>query len=194
MYQFLPAPNYAKKAESWVCIDNAFTEEQIKKIIYIGDALHSEPAFIGENEINENIRKCKTSWIGVNEDTKFIYDVLGDLVVKVNELHFGFNLFGFVERFQFTTYESDNNHYDWHMDRGLDTTSPRKLSVVLMLSDPEDYENGFLEFMPSANIVQTEKKLGRIFIFPSWMLHRVTAVTSGTRKSLVAWVAGPNFV
>jgi PKHD-type hydroxylase len=30
-------------------------------------------------------------------------------------------------------------------------------------------------------------------LFPSFVLHRVTPVTKGTRYSLVAWVSGPPF-
>jgi hypothetical protein len=29
--------------------------------------------------------------------------------------------------------------------------------------------------------------------FPSYMVHRVTPITSGTRKAIVAWVTGPGF-
>jgi PKHD-type hydroxylase len=34
---------------------------------------------------------------------------------------------------------------------------------------------------------------GTLVAFPSYLLHRVTPITSGTRKSLVAWVSGPVF-
>ena len=32
---------------------------------------------------------------------------------------------------------------------------------------------------------------GEIFVFPSWMLHRVTPVTKGKRKVIVGWGLGP---
>jgi len=32
-----------------------------------------------------------------------------------------------------------------------------------------------------------------LLIFPSYLWHRVTPVTKGIRKSLVAWVIGPQF-
>ena len=34
---------------------------------------------------------------------------------------------------------------------------------------------------------------GNLVAFPSYVLHQVTPVTSGIRKSLVAWGAGPKF-
>ena len=38
-----------------------------------------------------------------------------------------------------------------------------------------------------------EKEKGLVTIFPSYMLHRVTPVTKGIRKSLVLWVGGCQF-
>ena len=32
---------------------------------------------------------------------------------------------------------------------------------------------------------------GTVVAFPSFLYHRVTPVTSGLRKALVAWIAGP---
>ena len=40
---------------------------------------------------------------------------------------------------------------------------------------------------------RAHKARGTLVAFPSYVMHRVTPVTSGTRKSLVAWVAGPKF-
>jgi PKHD-type hydroxylase len=43
----------------------------------------------------------------------------------------------------------------------------------------------------SGNGLQTcARQKGSALLFPSYMLHRVTPVTSGTRKSLVLWVGG----
>ena len=34
---------------------------------------------------------------------------------------------------------------------------------------------------------------GVVFIFPSYMMHRVTKVTKGTRRSFVLWVGGDHY-
>jgi PKHD-type hydroxylase len=44
-----------------------------------------------------------------------------------------------------------------------------------------------------AAVVPAEKKKGSVLLFPSWILHRVTPVTKGVRKSIVVWVTGPKF-
>jgi PKHD-type hydroxylase len=67
--------------------------------------------------------------------------------------------------------------------------------MVLQLSDPSEYEGGNLEILSSQGEVLTvDKKKGFLAMFPSFKTHRVTPVTSGTRKSLVVWATGPAFV
>ena len=97
---------------------------------------------------------------------------------------------------QLTNYDSEEQGmYGWHVDMGGHTDRPcRKLSIVLQLSDPVEYEGGVLELQPSgANIVRMRKQRGLIIAFPSWTLHQVTPVTQGSRQSLVAWITGPAF-
>ena len=76
------------------------------------------------------------------------------------------------------------------------TTGTRKLSLTFLLSEPNvDFEGGdFQIVLAQENQAQTiEMKKGRIIAFPSFVLHRVTPVTKGERKSIVIWVEGPKF-
>ena len=73
----------------------------------------------------------------------------------------------------------------------------RKLSVVMMLNDPEkDFEGGEFQMnMSSEDKAETiHMRKGRIVFFPSFFIHRVTPVTKGIRRSLVIWVTGPKFI
>jgi len=99
----------------------------------------------------------------------------------------------YMQKAQLGRYEQ-GGHYDWH----IDTMKPdeygmqRKISAVLYLSDPKDYEGGELE------IKGLDKPLGRlpkgsVVVFPSYMSHRVTPVTKGIRYSAVGWMMGPTF-
>ena len=69
----------------------------------------------------------------------------------------------------------------------------RKLSVVVQLSDPEEYEGGELKLHTSYDPIIIKKERGMIVSFPSYTLHEVAPVTKGERYSLVAWVHGPAF-
>lgn len=79
-------------------------------------------------------------------------------------------------------------HYDWHVDMGRDDLASRKLSVIVLLSESSAYTGGDLEWMP--DLGPCPREIGTVVVFPSFMPHRVTAVTSGERFALVAWVHG----
>jgi PKHD-type hydroxylase len=113
---------------------------------------------------------------------------------QLNGQYYRFDLYGFLEDFQYTVYlGGEAGHYDWHIDAGASTVSPRKLSLVLQLSDPSEYEGGELQFMTSSGITTVRKEKGFVVAFPSYTLHRVTPVTSGIRKTIVVWITGPAF-
>ena len=77
----------------------------------------------------------------------------------------------------------------------------RKLTVVVQLDDGGDYVGGDLEVLrfgsdaPSAIEVPAEamRQRGTAIVFPSYVLHRVTPVTAGQRRTLVGWLVGPRF-
>jgi PKHD-type hydroxylase len=94
------------------------------------------------------------------------------------------------EQIQMSEYK-DNGHYDWHMDSGTPVNGiQRKLSCSILLNDPSEFEGGELELKNSG---PAGLKQGSIIVFPSFLEHRVTAVTSGTRYSAVSWAKGPAF-
>ena len=76
--------------------------------------------------------------------------------------------------------------------RGNSIYSARKLSITVQLSDPADYEGGDLEFFPQPRQPAVRDR-GAMIIFPSFIAHRVTPISHGTRRSLVAWVSGTTF-
>lgn len=98
---------------------------------------------------------------------------------------------------QYTEYHaSENGHYDWHhdIDWNADDGLDRKLSITVQLSDPSEYEGGDFQFTEIPNPeMQDAKQKGSVLIFPSYLIHQVSPVTQGVRKSLVAWFKGPKW-
>jgi len=196
IYTFSPSPDLSTNEQTFTTWENGFTDAQISDIIRIGDGLALNSAVIGGQKQDDDIsaiRKSKTSWIKLNEETAWLYDSLAYIVRRLNGQFYDFDLYGFVEDLQYTVYDGAGDHYTWHLDKGVLGMSPRKLSIVLQLSDPSEYEGGDLEFYVSAMPTKAMKKKGLLYAFPSWMLHRVTPVTAGIRRSLVVWAAGPKF-
>ena len=92
------------------------------------------------------------------------------------------------EDLQFTEYEGQGKHYDWHPDIGPGKNK-RKLSVVIQLSDPKDYTGGNL-ILNTGNEITMDRGRGNIIIFPSFLLHKVSRMESGNRYSIVSWISG----
>ena len=155
----------------------------------------SIPAAVGSNggeTVRSDVRRTLVSWLNIDDDNKWVYEKLAHVTESLNSKFFNFNLTTFGEPCQLTNYlSSDNGMYDWHIDMGGCVS--RKLSVVLQLSHPEEYEGGDLELLYSNETIKVSKKRGKIVVFPSWTLHRVTPVTGGSRQSLVLWASGPKF-
>ena len=96
-----------------------------------------------------------------------------------------------MEFIQFTNYKAPSGKYGKHIDCITDHVV-RKLSFVLQLSNPENYEGGELQIEDAlGNIVSVTKNKGAIIFFDSRTRHRVSKVTKGSRQSLVGWVVGP---
>lgn len=194
-YQFVPA-NAFNQTHGFVTWTNGFTPEELDKICEYGDKLALADATIGyENATDCKIRSTQVGWIACNNDTAWLYDRLAHITRQLNAQFYGFDLYGFVEDMQYTVYNADaEGHYRWHVDMSAKSSAQRKLSVVVQLSDPVDYEGGDLQVHFETTEPQTVvKQRGMVCAFPSWVMHRVTPVTSGIRKTLVVWTAGPCF-
>ena len=180
--------------EPFVWWEGAFTEQELN---WLQDkAKHAEQtAQIGGGNggvVDSKIRRSQVSWLNNSEETRWVFEKLAGVVSKMNAQYYRFDLTGFGEPIQLTAYDqSENGMYGWHQDYGAGIS--RKLSVVLQLTDPAEYEGGNLQVMTSGEPQNVRKQRGLIALFPSYILHQVTPVTQGNRQSLVAWVSGPAF-
>ena len=71
--------------------------------------------------------------------------------------------------------------------------APRKLSATLQLTDGALYEGCDLELFGTHQVEAAPRTRGSLVVFPSYVLHRVTPIRTGTRKALVIWSTGPDF-
>jgi PKHD-type hydroxylase len=177
--------------------NNLFEDFEIDVIKDLGNRLCKEEASLGNSSdpiYDNKIRKSNISWIGVNNETTWLYQKLTDCILQVNNSHFKYDLEK-IECLQFTRYFGNvKGFYGPHIDVS-DSCIPsnRKLSFVVQLSDPSDYEGGELRLYTGANPMIVEKQQGLITFFPSYVLHECTPVTKGERYVLVGWVYGPPF-
>ena len=151
----------------------------------------------------EQTRKSNVCFVnGIINNT----DLFTPLITKVSEInkqYFGFDL-NEPETIQLTEYDSaEQGEYKPHEDDAdwvglvperFDPRGVRKLSVVIQLSDSKSYEGGELIFPNNEGYDSSHATgIGTCIIFPSYLKHGVTPVTSGVRHSLVSWILGPPF-
>jgi len=133
----------------------------------------------------------RVSEVALRPGWHWLAGVLGNYALWANEQAGWAFALGRPDAVQFTRY-GPGQYYDWHSDALLLAAAPqtRKISVVCMLSGPDEYEGGALELEG----VDTPFRLprGGIIAFPAALRHRVTPVTRGLRRSVVGWVQGPN--
>lgn len=127
---------------------------------------------------------------------EWLFEIIRDKVTWANNDFFRFDLHGLLEGLQYLRYDASEENpgkYDWHQDYGGGYSSHRKLSVVIQLSNPEEYEGCELRMFTSEDFAVPTLSKGTGVIFPSWQPHCVTPIVSGVRRALVGWVSGPQF-
>lgn len=141
------------------------------------------------------IRSAKLAWLDDIPAAAWVLDAMITCVATANRNTFNFDLTDFGESPQVARYAAAGaDHFDWHADIGAGVwAAKRKLTIVVQLSDPTDYEGGTLQLRPDSTITDAPATRGTATIFPSFVLHRVTPVTKGTRWSLTLWAHGPAF-
>ena len=161
--------------------------------------------------LNRDKRNSKNAWVPT---THWTAGFVWHYVERANRENFLYDIRNIDgESMQFTQY-GIGEFYGWHNDAGIsghykpvsvgnhhegraqdylneNLELVRKLSFVVQLSDPDDYEGGNLQLLAEdGKSYFAPRKRGTVVVFDSRTQHRVLKVTKGTRKSLVGWVCG----
>lgn len=186
---------YALPVQSFAWWENGFTEQELNWLQERAiKADHQAQVGGVANADLAKIRRSRVSWLEKNQETIWLFEKLGEIASLLNAQYYRFDLTGFGEPLQLTNYDqSEHGMYGWHVDYGGNLRISRKFSMVLQLTDPSQYEGGNLQVLTSGEPETIRKQRGLLAVFPSYVLHQVTPVTSGSRQSLVAWVSGPAF-
>lgn len=161
-------------------------------------------------------RSTKVSWI---PEDYWITGFVMHYAFMANNSNYHYDLTGVDSScLQYGIY-GVGGHYDWHADYGLANMGQfpvnnshgvnrervealqgvssefvRKLSFSLQLSEESDYEGGDLLVTERNGTVHSmPREKGTIIFFDSRILHKVTPVTKGERRSIVGWITGPRW-
>ena len=181
---------------TWYTQKGYFSTKECEDFIAIAETYPSKHSTMGyekeEEEEADNSYSHRDSFINwVPQDLSVpilqkFWQKYEDVIVEANNKLWEFDLKCMYEQAQFTRY-GVKGHFDYHMDLGKGQMCLRKVSVVTLLTDPSEFEGGDLQFY-NGRSAKLEK--GDTVVFPSYMLHRVTPITKGMRKSIVLWAGG----
>ena len=184
--------------------EKALSDDFCDQIIQLGKE-HVQQKALTENTDLQKSRDSSVAWL----QDQWLYDKIEPYIQEANvQAGWNFEWQG-SEACQFTVYR-EQQHYGWHQDSlkqpyhrpgSYDHGLIRKLSVTVSLEDGNKYEGGDLQFdlrnrVDSESVILSahqSRKKGSIIVFPSFVWHRVTPVTKGTRYSLVIWSIGNPF-
>lgn len=184
--------------------------ETCQRIIKLGDGRWNQAETFGSRDGSrplDNVRKSEVVWVTTEQ---WVYETIWAFAAAANEqAEWKYNITA-AENCQITRY-TKGGFYSWHKDgmgshkeiHNNPASKPlhgnaRKLSMTIVLND--EFEGGDFEISGLYRAgIQLEPELGRleegtVIVFPSYIEHRVTPVTKGTRYSLVAWFVGPPFI
>jgi hypothetical protein len=175
----------------WLRCADRLSDEDCDEVIAASSEFPLTPPTVVGNDRYPSHRRADTRKIGINARTQWIFDLLCAVASEAAMSTYGLDLTSMNRAPQYVEYRPDWGQFDWHNDysHGVEE-APRKLTIIVQLSQAREYEGGRLQiFGPEVEDLPDER--GSIITFPSFLCHRVSPVTRGMRRALVAWIAGP---
>jgi PKHD-type hydroxylase len=178
----------------WVVSSTRLATAACDELIALGKSFPREkPTVVGQYRLKEH-RVGHVHILPSNNRTKPLYQILWDTAVDATTRHYGLTLSGITRMPHYVEYHAGRGHFHWHNDYSHESIeSPRKLTVIIQLSKADEYEGGELEVF-GAITSKAPRQRGSVICLPSFVPHRVTPVTRGVRRIIVAWIAGPRLV
>jgi len=183
----------------WCYFKSYFGRATCESILERGLKIPKQQASLGnglEFRHDDTYRRSEVRFLDSNDpEFQDLFDAAWRMAVRANADFFNFHITR-LPFIQLAEYDAANNgEYKTHHDVFWMNNDPyyhRKLTCVIQLTDPEQYEGGNLElidtttFPPAADIRQQ----GTAIFFPSFFLHKANPVTKGIRHSLACWFEG----
>jgi PKHD-type hydroxylase len=176
---------YAPSLHGVANVVSVFTPEECEELIALAlmeDGIHE--VAVDENESDKSIRSVMTYTLS-QKKYPGLWERLQTIFEGSNSWRFEWNIIRTVQILRFR--EGD------HLSRSMDWSSNnprRKISMVLQLSEPDEYEGGdvVLSAGHMDNVIPTN--IGFATLWASYLPNHVTPVTSGERWCIVAWAEG----
>lgn len=142
----------------------------------------------GRDAVESNVRRTKRV-AAAEEIRTFVVQRLREAMPRINA-HFGVTTEE-VEEPQFLRYEEGDffvAHQDGNTPLTRDDSRFRKISTVIFLSEPHEYEGGALVFHPDFTTRHAlTPDAGTLIAFRAETTHEVVPLTRGERFTIASW-------
>lgn len=183
------------------CYFKSYLSKEIcEQILHDSAHLEFQTATVGDHSkktANDTIRISRTKFLYNNNPAfNIIFDSLWKTGLRANLDFWNFHITK-LETVQLAEYDSIYlGEYKVHQDVIWKTEGNfhRKLTCVVQLSNPHDYEGIEFEITEPGMIPVPQEEVkaqGTMIFFPSMLRHKANPVTKGIRHSLAAWFEGP---
>lgn len=182
-------------SERHVLFPNLLTPEQCDQAIEMFNCYEPTAGGVGMNGTTyeySRLRQCEVTYVGNNDHTKWVHDICEAAMVEANKV-WNFDIRDFSQPMRMMDYRAGDHFGSWHQDHGPGKTCYRKLTIVVQLSDPDDYEGGMFEIAGGEVPEEYHQNRGAAIVFPTYYYHRVDPITSGRRRTIVHRAIGPHF-
>jgi PKHD-type hydroxylase len=187
----------------WCFFKSHFSKDYCDKIVQLIKARPCTDATIGLGGGNigtdDSFRRSKIRFVHNNDhELGNLFHDLWHLALWANRDYFNLHITK-LDYLQIAEYdESYSGEYKRHIDvfwMNNDPLHHRKLSCIVQLTDPSEYDGCNLEFYDTAHnpLPKDLREQGTVIFFPSVIAHAATPITRGTRYSLAAWFDGPKW-
>lgn len=182
---------------TWVQYDDVITKAQCKQLIEAGktnglyDAKINDEGTDKPDYYDPDVRNCQLAKIPFQQ-LLWMEDLLSEALSEINFSNYNFDLVGFSD-LQMIEYNK-GTYFKRHLDNFLgEMEYQRKITFIIQLTDPDEYVGGDLVVYTHEDEEIMTRKQGSLIVFPSYTMHEVREVLSGTRHSIIGWVLGPDF-
>jgi len=189
-----PGPGSGTPPRHWVIIENAFSRDQCEQLNKVFTDNNAQDGGLVAGRFDTAVRQSSLVWLPEGDEFDWVGQRIARLASNANRDVFRYALDGFEEQVQLASY-GPGHYYDWHIDRGCGAIAGRrKLTISVQLSDPDEYVGGEFELNADGHPFQAPRNQGSMIAVAAHTLHRVAPIVTGNRRSLVAWLHGPDFV
>jgi PKHD-type hydroxylase len=185
----------------WCYYKKRFSKEQCDFILEEGLKLPAQDATLGvggESQDN-SYRRSKIRFIQQSDSKfQFLFDDIWKMGIEANANWFNFHItrLTFIQLAEYD--EAYQGEYKKHHDVFWMNNDPfyhRKLTCVIQLTNPSEYDGGDFEIFNEQDKPNKEeiREQGSVIFIPSFVEHQATPVIKGKRHSLAVWFEGPKW-